>query len=215
MAFLDDQNITTEELAQGESSTIVKEFEPLKSGVYSGTVKSVFVYKNQWEGTQMKYNLAVKDDSGEERILSFRSDIGKTLKDGSANKGFTGRLKQFAYATKVSLDDVSTGSEEKIKVFGKETKANNLVGFNGKEIKVLVRLTNDTAKEEGEKFKYSNDVQGVVAIDGTEEGGANGAEAFVESCSKTPIFTIKSKAKAVSATAATTTASGDDISSML
>ena len=215
MAFLDDQNITTEELAQGESSTIVKEFEPLKSGVYSGTVKSVFVYKNQWEGTQMKYNLAVKDDSGEERILSFRSDIGKTLKDGSANKGFTGRLKQFAYATKVSLDDVSTGSEEKIKVFGKETKANNLVGFNGKEIKVLVRLTNDTAKEEGEKFKYSNDVQGVVATDGTEEGGANGAEAFVESCSKTPIFTIKSKAKAASATAATTTASGDDISSML
>jgi hypothetical protein len=214
--ILDDLGITQEELAAGESTTIVKEFQPLKSGVYTAEVKSVYVYENQWGGTQMQYNVAVKDDAGEERLLSYRSDIGKTLKDGSANKGYAGRLKQFAHACNTPLTDISTGSEETIKVFGKDTKAKAIIGFTGKSIKALVRLTNDTAKEENERFKYTNDLQGVVAPDGTEEGGENAAEKFLEQVEKTPVFTVKSKTKAASsATTATTTASGKDIDSML
>jgi len=214
--ILDDLGITEEELKQGEATAIVKPFEPLKSGVYTAEVKTVHVYKNQWDGSQMRYTVAVKDDSGEERLVTFRSDIGKTLKDGSANKGYAGRLKQFAHACNVQIGDVSTGAEETIKIFGKDTKANAIVGFTGKTVKALVRLTNDTAKDEGERFKYTNDLQGVVAPDGTEEGGENAAEKFVEASSKTPIYTVQGKKKAAaSTTTATTTASGSDINSML
>ena len=216
MSILDDLDLTKEDLEQGEATTIVKPFVPLKSGVYDAEVKAVHVYKNQWDGHQMKYIVAVKDEEGEERTLTFRTDIGKTLKDGSANKGYAGRLKQFAHACNVKLDDVSTGSEETIKIFGKDTKANKIVGFDSKKVKALVRLTNDTAKEENERFKYTNDLQGVVAPDGTEEGGENAAEKFLEQVEKTPVFTVKSKTKAASsATTATTTASGKDIDSML
>ncbi len=213
--ILNDLGISTEELEQGESSTIVKEFKPLNSGVYSAVVKSVHVYENQWGGTQMRYMVEVKDDAGEPKLVTFRSDIGKELKDKSANKGYAGRLKQFSHACGVPLSDLSTGAEETIKLFGKDVKATALVGFNGKEIKALVRHTNDTNKEEGASFKHTNDLQGVVASNGTEEGGENGAEKFLENVKKTPIFTVQSKQKAASATTATTTASGDDINSML
>ncbi len=213
--ILDDLGISQEELNQGEASTIVKPFEALKSGVYTAEVKSVHAYKNQWDGSQMKYVVEVKDESGEPRLISFRTDIGKTLKDGSANKGYAGRLKQFSHACNVPIGDLTTGPEETIKIFGKDTKANTIVGFNGKVLKALVRHTNDTNKEEGAKFKYTNDLQGVVAPDGTEEGGENGAEKFVENAKKTPIFTVQGKQKAAAATTATTTASGADINSML
>lgn len=213
--FLDDLGLTKEDIDNGESTAIVKPFEPLKSGVYSAEVKEVVVYENQWGGKQMRYNLSIKDDKGEDRTVTFRSDIGKELKDKTPNKGYAGRLKQFAHACNVQLSDLSLGAETTIKAYGKDYKGNALVGFTGKTVKALIRLTNDTNKEEGEKFKYTNDVQGVVAPDGTEESGENAAEKFLEQVSKTPIFTVQGKQKAAASTQATTTATGADINSML
>jgi hypothetical protein len=216
MSFLDDIGITKEELTEGEASTIVKPFEPLKSGVYTATVKDAYTFKNQWDGTELRFTVEVKTEDGEERIISFRRNIGQKLKDGSPNKGFTGRLKQFAHACNVNIDDLSVGSTVKQKNFGTDVDATPIVGLNGKTVKALVRLTNDVNKEEGVKYKYTNDLQGVVAPDGTELGGENGAEKFVETVAKTPIFTIEGKQKAgKTASAATTTASGGSINDML
>jgi len=214
--FLDEIGLTKEDIEQGESSAAPKAFEPLPSGVYSGEVKEVISYKNQWGGEQLSFIVSVKDDKGEERKLSFRSDIGKTLKDGSINKGYAGRLKQFSHATRTPLDELSIGEDTKIKSFGKEYDGKLVKGFTGKTVKALVRLTNDTNKEEGEKFKYSNDLSGVVAPDGTQPDGENAAETFLELVKKTPIFTVQGKKKAGnSSTQAATTASGADINSMI
>lgn len=214
--FLEDNGLTKENIEQAESSAVGKVFEPLPSGVYSGEVKEVISYKNQWDGEQLSFIVAVKDDKGEERKLSFRQDIGKTLKDGSVNHGYAGRLKQFAHATSTALEDLMTGEATKIKSFGKEHDGKTVKGFTGKTVKALVRLTNDINKEEGANFKYSNDLSGVVAPDGTQADGENAAEMFLETVKKTPIFTIEGKSKkGTTATQATTTASGADINSMI
>jgi len=214
--FLTDNGLTEENIAQAEASAVGKVFEPLPSGVYSGEVKEVISYTNQWGGDQLRFVVAVKDDKGEERKISFRSDIGKTLKDGSINNGYAGRLKQFAHATNTPLTDLMTGEATKVKSFGKEYDGKFVKGFTGKTVKALVRLTNDINKEEGANFKYSNDLSGVVAADGTQSDGENAAELFLETVKKTPIFTVEGKTKkASSATQATTTASGADINSMI
>jgi hypothetical protein len=215
--ILDTLGISNEDMKNGEASTIVKPFEPLKSGVYTGIVKEVFVYKNQWDGSQMRYNVEVETDDGEKRIVTFRSDIGKELKDKTPNKGYAGRLKQFSYACNVPVGELSSGTVTKEKIYGKEVDATPIIGFTGKTVKALVRFTNDTNKEEGVKFKYTNDIQGVLAPDGTEDGGENGEEKFLENVAKTPIFTVQSKTKAKTSTSASaaTTASGKNVDDML
>ncbi len=214
--ILNTLGLSAEDMSNAESSTIVKPFEPLASGIYTATLKDVHVYKNQWDGEQMRITVEVKDDSGDTRIITYRSDIGKTLKDGSANKGYAGRLKQVSHATSVPIENLTAGSEETIKVFGKDTKATPIVGFAGKTVKALIRNTNETTIEEGGKFKYSNDLQGLVAPDGTEEGGENGAEKFLELVAKTPIFTTTRKKKAGSTGGGEVkTASGASVNDML
>jgi len=218
MSILEDLGLTQADIDAGEASTIVKEFKAMPSGIYEGKVKDIIVFKNQWDGSQMRYNVTVKNPEGDEVTLTFRSDIGKTLKDGSANKGYAGRLEQFLHATNTQMGDINVSGDIKIKSFGKEVDGKYIKGMDGKVIKVLVRHTDDTAKAEGESFKHTNDVQGVLAPDGTEKGGADGATEFTKAVEKHPVFSTKGKTKAASSTttaAAATTASGQSVNDML
>ena len=215
--ILNDLNITEEQLKEGESSATVKAFEPIPSGVYTGILKEVFVYENQWGGSQMRYNFEITDNDGEKKILTYRSDIGDKLKGGEANKGYAGRLKQVSHATGVEIANLSMGSEVKLQSFGKDVEGKALLGMNNKKVKALVRHTDDAGKAEGESFKFSNDIQGVVAVDGTESDGTDAVEAFLEQIKKTPIFSKKSKAKAGGNSTTQGSASGTtkDVADML
>ena len=208
MSILEELNLTEEAYTQGEASAVAKEFKAMDSAVCEGTVKEIIVYTNQYDGKQMRYNIEVTAD-GEPKILTFRSDIGKTLKDGSDNKGYAGRLKQFAYATNTELSALSIGKDVTIKSFGKEVKGEYIVGMNGKKIKVLVRQSDDTNKAEGQPFKITNDVMGVVAMDGTDSEGENAAEKFEEQIKKTPVFAAPRKVKGGGATTASTASTVD------
>jgi hypothetical protein len=216
MAEINDVlGLTEEDINNAESSALSKTFEPLKSGVYIGTVKQVILYKNQWGGEQMRYIVTVKNDK-EEIDLTFRSDIGKKLQSGEINKGYAGRLKQFAYATGVSLDSLKKGEKIKFKNFGKDTEGTLITGFEGKELKALVRLTDNTTKLENEAFKFTNDIEGVIAIDGTQSDGTNAENVFMEKVNKNGIFPITpKKSKSKEPDEEVKTSSGEDLSNML
>lgn len=214
--ILDELGLDQETYDNGEAGAVQKPFEALPSGVYDAVVKDIIVYTNQFDGKQARYTIVVKKD-GEDQELTFRSDIGKTLKDGKPNKGYAGRLKQFAYATNTELDSLSMGKATKIKSFGKDCDGEFLVGMNGKKLKALVRESDDTNKTEGTPFKITNDVAGVIAKNGTDVEGEDAEAAFLELCKKTPVFVNakKQKASGNAATAAAKTADGGNVDDML
>ncbi len=214
--ILDIMGLSDESYKSGEAGATIKEFEALPSGAYIGKVKHVIIYKNQWDGTQAQYIVSIEHNE-ETKDYKFRSDIGKTLKDGSDNKGYAGRLKQFSYATKTELADMTKGDDTEIKVFGKDCKGFFLKGMNDKKLKVLVRKTDDTNKAEGEPFKVTNDILGVVAMDGTDYEGEDAVKAFEEVVAKTPIFKNPKKVKGGSANPSTqaTTKSGASVTDVL
>jgi len=215
--ILDELGLSAETYDNGEAGATIKEFEAKESGVYKGVVKSIIFYKNQWDGDQAQYLVSIEED-GESKDYKFRSDVSKKLKDKTDNKGYAGRLKQFAYATGVELSELSIGKDTEIKVFGKDCKGKFLMGMNNKKVKALLRKSDDTNKAEGEPFKITNDIMGVVAMDGTDFKGEAAAEAFEEVVAKTPIFKAPKKSKGGSTSTSgtqATTASGSSVADIL
>ena len=159
------------------------------------------VYKNKFSGTQMKYIVNLTDS---DRDIEFRQDIGAKLKpdaNGVAadNIGYANRLKQFCYAAGVELDALTLApSTTKHKIFGKDEDVTLIQGLAGKSVIALVRHSEDTEKAEGESYKYSNDLEGVCATNGTDASGENAQEIFLAKVEKTPTFKFKGKAKAAS-----------------
>jgi len=214
-SILDELGISQEDLNNAQTSVIGKQFEPLTSGVYSATIGNISVYTNRWNTNTMRYDVSVTDDSGEERVLTFTNDVGKTLKDGKANPGYAGRLEQFAYASGTELASISLGQATKVNSFGEEYDAKLLVGMSGKKVKALVKLIDDQSKQEGEPYKYMNFIQGVIHPNGTEKSGENAEEKFMEMIAKTPIFIQKKKKNSKDKQEEVKTASGTNISDLL
>lgn len=215
-SILNELGISQEDLDNAQTSVIGKQFEPLTSGVYAATIGNITVYTNRWETSTMRYEVAVADDNGEQRTLTFTTDVGKTLKDGKANPGYAGRLEQFAYASGTDLASISLGQATKINSFGEEFDGKLLVGMNGKKVKALVKLIDDMSKQEGEPYKFMNFIQGVIHSNGTEKSGENVEEKFNEMISKTPVFIQKKKKAAKEKLTDTAkTASGTAIADLL
>ena len=211
--ILDELGIDQETYDNGEAGAVAQTFEALESGVYDGTVKEIVIFKNKWDGTEASYTVSIK--KGKEPVdFRFRRTIGEKLKDGKPNKGYAGRLKQFAYATGTELTSLSMGSDTTFKHFGTECKGSLMIGMNGKNLKVLLRKSDDIGKTEGESYKITNDVMGVVAMDGTDADGEDAEKAFLETCKKTPIFLHGKKSKG-NATAATNTATAEEVEDLL
>ena len=79
MSLLENLGISTEEFQAAKDSTVVEAFEVMPSGVYSGKVKEVIIYKNKFGGETLKVNFTFKYND-QERTISYRDDIGKNLK---------------------------------------------------------------------------------------------------------------------------------------
>lgn len=208
MSILEQIGTTSEAYAEAKGASVTAAFEALPSGAYKATVKSVMVYVNRFGSTQMKYivNLTEQD-----RDVEFRQDIGATLKAekegevGAPNLGYASRLKQFAFAAGVELDALSLApTKTKHRIFGAEQDVTLLQGMNGKTVIALVRLSDDTNKAEGEPYKYSNDIEGVCAVNGIDASGEDAQAAFLAKVEKAPTFKYKSKAKSGGAAAADT-----------
>ena len=171
MSLLETLGISTEEFQAAKDSTVVEAFEVMPSGVYSGKVKEVIIYKNKFGGETLKINFAV-DFNDQERVVSFRDDIGKNLKQtdeekaagkpGKTNEGFLARLKSLSAATNVDIADAKEGKEVKVNSYGTECTGKYILGFNDKKVQVLVRHSQDSNKAEGEPYRDSNDVEGVT-----------------------------------------------------
>ena len=177
MSILDTLGITEEELKKATGSTVTEAFELMPSGVYPAKIKEVILYKNKFGGEMLKINVAVKYND-QDRIVSFRDDIGKNLKQteeekaagkpGKTNEGFVNRLKSLSVATGVDMANVSVGAETKINAFGAECVGNFLLGFNDKPVKALVRHSQNSNKKEGDSYRDTNDIEGITH-DGHED----------------------------------------------
>lgn len=171
MSLLESLGITEDQFAAAKDSTVTEAFEVMPSGVYPGKVKEVILYKNAFGGEMLQVNVTVKHNDSE-RTLSFRDDIGKNLKQtdeekeagkpGKINEGFVARLKSLCAAANVEISNLKDGTATKVKSFGKDCEGKFLLGLNDKPVQVLVRLSVDTAKAEGEPFREKNDIEGVL-----------------------------------------------------
>ena len=163
--------ITDEQFAAAKDSTVTEAFENMPSGVMPGKIKEVILYKNSFGGEMLQVNVVVKHNDAE-RTLSFRDDIGKNLKQtdeekkenkpGKINEGFVARLKSLCTAANVEISALKDGPATKVKSFGKDCEGKFLLGLNDKSVQVLVRLSVDTTKAEGEAYRERNDIEGVL-----------------------------------------------------
>lgn len=195
--LLASMGATKEDLDNATDQAVGDGFKPLDSGAYTGQVKSIIKYTNQWGGTSMVYTFDV--DGKELKYGGF--DISEKLATGLLNPGWLGRLKQVIFATASDATARFNPTPITFKNFGKDTEGEELQGCAGKNIMVLVRHTNDANKEEGESYKYGNNVAAVVPMDGVDASGENAKEKFLEQAAKTPIFVLKGKKKAKTLTA--------------
>ena len=166
--------ITEEQFAAAKDSTVTEAFEVMPSGVVAGKIKEVILYKNSFGGEMLQVNVVVKHNDSE-RTLSFRDDIGKNLKQtdeekkenkpGKINEGFVARLKSLCAAANVEISALKDGPATKVKSFGKDCEGKFLLGLNDKSVQVLVRLSVDTTKAEGEAYRERNDIEGVLPKD--------------------------------------------------
>jgi len=195
--------ITAEAYEESAGTTTLDAFTVLPSGAMKATIKEVIVYKNTYGNTQARVNILV--DGGRE--LTFRRDVGATLKDGKANPGWTSLFKSLSYATGVDIADLKSEKDAKLKIFGQDTDGNFARGYEGIEVIALIRETHDTNKEVGEPYRETNDVEAICKADGSifdkATGSKDGVAEFNDKCEKqNGIFISKSKKKSGSDTTA-------------
>ena len=219
MNELDALGISQEELDGAEGSAVAEAFKLLESGALKGKVESIYMYEGEYfgkpTGPQMRYSV-VLDDS--ERVLTFRRDLGKHLKpnDGEAattgkiNPGYANALKMFMHATGVS--DITVKDGASFTFFGREQKAKEVLGMKGKPVLVFVRKSENTNKAEDDTFRFSNDIEGVANLDGTDASGQDAKAVFETKVAKTPIFKFKAGKKVGSTTSTTAEASASTAS---
>jgi len=172
---------------------VAKPFELLPTGAYKAVVKSVSKYTNSFKNTEMHFVFTMVK---EKRDLSFATDIGLTLKDGSENGGYSDRWKQFLYAIGMDESELALSNEPgERRSYGKKHVTEEIVGFEGTEIIALVALRDDTAKPEGEPYKMDNVVTAILNINGTDITGQDKVTEFTDKAKTTPVRKYKSKWK--------------------
>lgn len=206
MSFLDQLGISKEEFAAAKESTVTEAYEVLESGAYPATIKNMIMYKNQFDGTMLRVEVELTESK---RTLSFRSDVGKLLKDGKPNQGFLSRLKTIASACNFDADNFAIGAEFKFNSYGKEVVGNVVTGVIGKKVVALVRKSEDTDRPENDSYRISNDIEAVT------QKGTEDFETFAEKVEKQEgkPFTFKSgyKPKGTPKATATTAETKKDL----
>lgn len=157
--FLDSLGISQEAFNEASESTVSEGYEVLPSGAYPAKIKQVILYKNKFEGTMLRFEVELTDSK---RVLSFRSDVGKELKDKTINNGFLSRLKSVAAACNFDAANFTIGAEVKFNSYGSEIKGNLLNGVNDKPVIALVRMSEDTDRPAEDTYRISNDIEGVT-----------------------------------------------------
>lgn len=198
-SILDELGISEETYVEATGASVAEAFQPLESGAYKATIKEVFVYVNSFGTNSMRYTFNLTESDKDIRFRGY--DVSDKIKDGSANIGYSSRLKSVAFAAGVELDRLST-KPATLKLYGKDQEGKLILGMNDKPIIALVRQSDDTSKGEGESYKISNDIAGVCDMKGFDTTGKNAVEIFNEQVAKTPLFKVKGKAKTASEDAA-------------
>lgn len=198
-SFLDTLGISKETYESASASTVTEAYEVLDSGAYAATIKNMIMYKNQFDGTMLRVEVELVEPK---RTLSFRSDIGKLLKDQTPNSGFLARLKSIAAACNFDADTFAIGAEHKFQSYGKEVIGNVITGVIGKKVVALVRKSEDNDRPETDTYRISNDIEGIT------QKGTEDYETFTEKVAKQEgkAFGFKSGYKPKGSTAAASTA---------
>ena len=157
--FLDSLGISQEAFNEASDSTVSEGYEVLPSGAYPAKIKQIILYKNKFDGTMLRIEVELTESK---RVISFRSDVGKELKDKTINNGFLSRLKSVAAACNFDAANFAIGTEIKFNSYGSEIKGNLLNGVNDKPVIALVRMSEDTDRPEDDSYRLSNDIEGVT-----------------------------------------------------
>lgn len=173
MSFLKDVlKIEDSVYEEATGSTVTEGFQAMESGAYKGKVKEIILFQGNF-GTELRANFEIDGKN-----IGYRRDVGKTLKGGEVNQGFVNRLKSICEAANVDVNSLTVGDQTKVNSFGKECEGNFLLGVNDKPVTLLVRHSEDTSKEEGDTYRFSNDVEGVTS------SGSEDEEKFLEKVEK-------------------------------
>jgi hypothetical protein len=202
-SFLDKLGIDKAKFDEASSSTVTEAYEVLESGAYPGVIKNMIIYKNKYDGTMLRVEIELTEPK---RVLSFRSDVGKLLKDGAVNGGFLSRLKSIAEACNFNADDFGIGAEIKFQSYGSETVGNVVTGVIGKKVVALVRKSEDTDRPETDTYRISNDIEGIT------QKGSEDFDTFAEKVEKSEgkPFKFKSGYKPKGSTAKGSTANSEE-----
>jgi len=209
MGFLNSIGIEKEAYENAKDTTVTEGYEAVESGAYEATIKNIILYKFtgttregvEFETTKLRIEVELKDNG---RVITYRSDVGKTLKDGSANEGFLARLKSIGRATNFDIDKLKPGEKVKVSSYGKEYDGQKFVGVDGKSVIALVRKVEDENQDEDSLFRFSNELEGIT------RKGADDIQKFLDKVERNNgIFKIK-KRKSSSNSNADTPAPGSD-----
>jgi hypothetical protein len=204
MAFLEDLGIDKATFESAKDTTVTKAFELLESGIYKGKVKEVILFKNNFDGTELVINILIEEN---QRVLSFRSNVSKTKKDGTVNEGFLSRLKSLGLATNFDINNLKAGDKCKVNSYGKECDGQYYLGMNDKPVLACVRKSEDTDRPADDTYRISNDIEGVTTKGSEDEA------LFLEKVEKLEGATFKWKSgwkpKAGSAAAQASTADSE------
>ncbi len=167
--------INKEEYNKAASTTVTAAFEATPSQIIDGKIKGIVIYKNKFGGEVLNVNFTYELE-GKDKEISYRSDIGKNMapteeqkknnEPGALNQGFLSRVKSLLVSTNKNEEDLSDGKEIEIKDnYGNTCKGVEILGLNDLGVKLMLRLSVNTNMPEGESYRETNDIEGVVSCE--------------------------------------------------
>jgi len=161
------------------------EFKVLPCGIHDAVIKEVVIWNNKFGNKTMQYFVKVLED---DRIYSYKDEVSAMTKEDKQNKGYVNRFVQFEYAANVNENELTfVKRKEQIKSYGEEYDAYVIPEFTGKKVKAVIRLWDDESKSEGENYKITVHLFGVLAPNNTDPSGEDKTEKIKELCEKGPI----------------------------
>ncbi len=208
---LNDVLGVTDEAVKESTGAVQGEFKLLVGGVYKATIVEVAVWTNKFGQKELQHTVNI---TAENRDLNFRKNVSPTLQNGKTNGAFMDRFKMFAYAAGVDFATL-VPTAGKVTSYGQEYDAQIFSSLAGAEILAEVNREDDIGKEEGEAYKYSNAIAGVLKLDGTDATGEKKDKAFAEKSLAKPIVKYGKKAEAPAAGGATTGTASAEVSAAM
>lgn len=183
-----------------EASKVMELAEALDANIYNGRIKEVSLFTTDSGAGMLKYTVeADYAFDGETKHKQFTGYQNTVKKDGEENKIGLSTLSQLIYAAGLTMDESDTSKTQvqtastKSKCYAKEVEVETIVNIVDKPVLVAVRKIQEGDDEK--TVKIYNEVEIVLALDGTNKAGEDQRDKFLEKIEKRPLIVRRPKEK--------------------